>query len=97
MKRAYLYAMLLSIPVLLLLVAWQAGRYDALAEEAKRLEGTQEAWVQENRKLEAGIRVLSSKERTEALAEGLGLKKAGPDRSLRIVVQPRRTGEASHE
>jgi hypothetical protein len=96
MKRPYLYAMLLSIPILLLLVAWQAGRYDQLASEARRLEASQEAWVQENRKLEAGIRVLSSRERAAALAEGLGLKKAGPERSLRVIVRPRAEGE-SHE
>jgi hypothetical protein len=97
MKRGYLYAMLLSIPVLLLLVAWQAGRYDALANEARRLEDSQEAWVQENRKLEAGIRVLSSRERAASLAEGLGLKKAGPERNLRVIVQPRAAQEARHE
>jgi hypothetical protein len=99
MRRGYLYAMLLSIPLLLLLVAWQAGRYDALANEARRLEGSQEAWVQENRKLEAGIRVLSSRERAEALAESLGLKKAGPERTLRVIVRPQspEAGEARHE
>jgi len=99
MKRGYLYAMLLSIPLLLLLVAWQAGRYDELANEARRLEDSQESWVQENRKLEAGIRVLSSRERAEALAESLGLRKAGPERSLRVIVRPPapREGKASHE
>jgi hypothetical protein len=107
MKRGYLYAMLLSIPLLLLLVAWQAGRYDRLASEARRLEDSQESWVQENRKLEAGIRVLSSRERAETLAESLGLRKAGPERSLRVIVKPaarpaerpaeRQEGSASHE
>jgi hypothetical protein len=88
MKRGYLYAMLLSIPVLLLLVAFQAGRYSALAAEARKLEEVQDSWVQENRKLEAGILILSSRERAAASAESLGLKKAGPERSLRIVVRP---------
>jgi hypothetical protein len=104
MKRAYLYAMLLSIPVLLLVVAWQAGRYDALASEARRLESSQEAWVQENRKLEAGIRVLSSRERADALARGLGLKEASPGDRLRVIVKPAQgepgatdTARARHE
>jgi hypothetical protein len=87
MKRGYLYAMLISIPLLLLAVAWQAGRYDSLANEARRIEASQESWVQENRKLEAGIRVLSSRERAESLAQSLGLEKAGPERRLRVVVQ----------
>jgi cell division protein FtsL len=88
MKRAYVYALLITVPLLLLAVAWQAGRYDSLAAEARRLEASQESWVQENRKLEAGIRVLSSRERAAALAESLGLEKAGPERRVRIVVQP---------
>jgi hypothetical protein len=87
MKRGYLYAILLSIPLLLLAVAWQAGRFDSLAAEARRLEASQGAWVQENRKIEASIRVLSSRERAEALAKSLGLEKAGADRRLRVTIQ----------
>ena len=86
MKRVILFALLLSEPLLLLAVAWQAGRFDSLAAEARRLEVSQEAWVQENRKLEAGIRVLSSRERAAALAESLGLEKAGPERRLRVIL-----------
>jgi hypothetical protein len=100
MKRGLVYAMLFTIPLFLLLVSWQAGRYDSLAGEARRLEASQESWVQENRKLEAGIRVLSSRERAEALAEGLGLEKAGPERRLRVVVRPAaapKASEAPHE
>jgi hypothetical protein len=85
MKRAARVAILFSIPLLFLLVAWQAGRFDSLAAEARRLEATQESWVQENQKLEAGIRVLSSRERAAALAESLGLEKAGAERRLRIL------------
>jgi hypothetical protein len=92
MKRAVVIAILVSIPLLLLAVAWQAGRFDSLALEARRLEATQESWVQENRKLEAGIRVLSSRERAAALAEGLGLEKAGPERRMRIVLPQREGG-----
>ena len=86
MKRVALFAILLSIPLLLIAVAWQAGRFDSLAAEARRLEASQESWVQENRKLEAGIRVLSSRERVEALAENLGLEKAGPERRVRVIL-----------
>jgi hypothetical protein len=94
MKKGPLYAMLVSIPILLLALSWQAGRFAALSAEARRLETAQEAWVQENRKIEAGIRVLSSRERTEANAERLGLEKAGPDRRLRVVID---TKKATHD
>ena len=86
MKRLAIFAILLSIPLLLIAVAWQAGRYGALAAEARRLEASQESWVQENQKLEAGIRVLSSRERAAALAQSLGLEIAGPDRRLRVLL-----------
>jgi hypothetical protein len=94
MKKLGLYAMLISIPFLLLAVSWQSGRFAALASEARRLEAAQESWVQENEKIEAGIRVLSSKERIEALAERLGLQKAAPDQRLRVVIDP---GKSSHD
>ena len=89
MKLGYRIAILISIPLLLLAVAWQAGRFDALASEARRLEARQDSWAQENRKLEASIRVLSSRERIAALAEDLGLEKAGADRRIRVLVRPR--------
>ena len=98
MKRGFVYAILITIPLLLLAVAWQAGRFDGLAAEARRLEASQESWVQENRKLEAGIRVLSSRERAEALAQSLGLEKAGPERRVRVVIQPKAgAADRSHE
>ena len=86
MKRVALFAILLSIPLLLIAVAWQAGRFDSLAVEARRLEASQESWVQENRKLEADIRVLSSRERAAALAQSFGLEKAGPERRIRVLL-----------
>jgi hypothetical protein len=86
MKRLALFAILLSIPLLLIAVAWQAGRFDALAARSRRLEALQESWVQENRKLEAGIRVLSSRERAAARAQSLGLEIAGPERRLRVIL-----------
>jgi hypothetical protein len=98
MKRGYVYAMLITIPLLLLAVAWEAGRFDGLAAEARRLEASQESWVLENRKLEAGIRVLSSRERADALAQSLGLEKAGAERRLRVVIRPGTgTRETAHE
>ena len=89
MKPGTLFAIILSIPLFLIAVAWQAGRFDSLAVEARRLEASQESWVQENRKLEAGIRVLSSRERAAALAQSLGLEMAGPERRLRVSCRVR--------
>ena len=86
MKRRALFALLLTVPLLLIALAWQAGRFDALAAQARSLEASQESWLQENRKLDASIRVLSSREKTAARAESLGLEKAGPERRLRLLM-----------
>jgi len=92
MKRVTLFAIVFSIPLFLLAVAWQAGRFDTLAAEVRRLEATLGSWLQENKKIEAGIRVLSSRERAAALAESLGLEIAGPERRLRVLFPDRGEG-----
>ncbi|HOX32273.1 MAG TPA: cell division protein FtsL [Spirochaetales bacterium] len=86
MKKSLAWAMILALPLVLVAAVWQAGRSAALAAEARRLEEAQELWVQENEKLEAGIAVLSSRERAASLAKALGLVKAEPARRLRVDV-----------
>jgi cell division protein FtsL len=86
MKRALIFILVITAPLFLLGAVWQASRYSALAAELKRLELSQDEWVQENRKLAAGISVLSSRERAAALAEALGLQKALPERRIRIIL-----------
>jgi hypothetical protein len=83
-KRRALIAAAVAVPLLLVAVAWQGGRYAALAAQAKRVEAAQETWVEENRKLDASVRVLSSREKAEERAKRLGLEKAAPERRLRI-------------
>jgi hypothetical protein len=83
-KRRALIAVAVGIPLLLLAVAWQGGRYAALAAEARRVEAAQESWIEENRKLDASVRVLSSREKTEERAERMGLEKASPGQRLLI-------------
>jgi hypothetical protein len=83
-KRRALIAAAVAAPLLLAAVAWQGGRYAALAAEARRVEAAQKAWIEENRKLDASVRVLSSREKTAERAEALGLEKAAPGQRLRI-------------
>jgi len=88
MRKPIVFLSIASISLLLAAAVWQAGRYASLAAEARRLEALQEEWVQENRKLEAGIWVLSSRERAASLAKSLGLVRASPERRLRVDVSP---------
>ncbi|MDR1319494.1 MAG: septum formation initiator family protein [Treponema sp.] len=88
MKRyLFLYFVVLTIPLFLGLNAWQSNRYIALQREIKRLEEAQAEWVESNRRLIAGIAVLSSPERIENIArKDLGLKKIEPEDVLQVKI-----------
>lgn len=84
-RRLGLYAFAISIPLLLALNAWQSNRYAVLAAEVRRLEAQQREWLESNKRLIAGIAVLSSSERIERIArEELGLSKKRPEEILQI-------------
>ena len=69
-------------------MVWQASRFADLSAKAADLELEQENWIAQNRRLEAEIALLSSRERTSAMAGRLGLKKALPEEKLRIQLSP---------
>ena len=89
MKRCILlYSAVLSILLLLGLNAWQANRYTNLQKEIKRLEEAQEEWVESNKRLIAGIAVLSSPKRIEHIARTeLDLQKINPENVLQIKIE----------
>jgi hypothetical protein len=85
-----LYFLTLSIPALLGLTAWQSCRYADLERETVRLESTQEEWINSNRRLIAGIALLSSSERIEYIVKNeLGLTKKQPGEVLQILIKGR--------
>ncbi len=94
MRKRLAFVAVLSLPLVLAAAVWQATRYSALAAEARRLESLQEEWLRENEKLEAGIAVLSSRERAASLAKSLGLEKAAASRRLRVDVSKNPKGRS---
>ena len=91
MKIGRFWALMLLAGLFALGMAWEASRFTDLSARAKAFEAEQSDWIARNRKLEAEIAVLSSRERTQAMATRLGLKKALPEERLRIqVLQPKR-------
>jgi cell division protein FtsB len=95
MFRRYLllYFIVITIPLLLGAVVWQAERYAALERSVRILEAEQEEWVESNKKLIAGIAVLSSAERIEYIAvHDLGLVKIRPEDVLQIRIEGRVRG-----
>ena len=89
MIRRYmlLYFFVLSIPVFLGIVTWQSFRYKELEGNVRRLEATQEGWLESNKKLIAGNAVLSSSSRIEQIAvRDLELSKMQPEDVLQIRI-----------
>jgi cell division protein FtsL len=90
MMRRYLllYFVVLTIPLLLALNAWQSARYISLQREIGRLEEAQAEWVESNKRLIAGIAVLSSSERIENIAKkDLELDKIQPEHVLQVRIE----------
>jgi len=86
-RRVLLYLMVLAVPAFLCLTAWQSARYADLERELFRMEKTQEEWVEANKRLIAGITILSSPERIERAArDDLGLHKKRPEEVLQISI-----------
>ena len=89
MIRRYLllYFFILSIPFFLGVAVWQSVRYTALNRSIRHLEAVQENWVESNKKLIAGIAVLSSSTRIEQVAvDELGLERIRPENVLQIRI-----------
>ncbi|MDR2500601.1 MAG: cell division protein FtsL [Treponema sp.] len=89
MKTAMLlYFFSLTIPVFLGIAAWQSNRFSELEWEIAQLERSQEEWVESNKRLIAGIAVLSSSERIAYIAKhDLGLIKKRPEEVLQIRIE----------
>ena len=87
MKKIFFYFMVLSIPLLLGLAARQSARYGDLERELGRLEKSQQEWIENNKRLIAGISLLSSPDRIEHIArDELGMEKKRPEEVLLIHI-----------
>ena len=87
-KVMLLYFFILSIPLFLGIVAWQSVQYRELDRNVRRLEASQEDWIESNKKLIAGIALLSSSGRIEQVAvNDLGLSKINPEYVLMVRIE----------
>ena len=87
-RNWFLYFVVITIPLFLGLCVWQSHRYNSLKLELDRLEQTQANWIDSNKRLIAGIAVLSSTERIENIAKNdLNLRKIRPEDVLQIRIE----------
>ncbi len=90
-RRILLYAIALTIPLILGLDSWQTARYARVDAELQALEEQQREWLESNKRLIAGIAVLGSSQRIEAIARNeLKLRKVEPEAILQIGIERRR-------
>ena len=86
-RFSLIYFFVLTIPIFLGIVAWQSFHYKELDENTRRLEAIQEDWLESNRRLVAGIAVLSSSTRIEQIAvNDLRLPRIRPEDVLQIRI-----------
>lgn len=91
MSKRVLILIFLTLPVFLFVNVWQVYRYKNLENTIEQLEEEQQEWVEKNKRLIAGIAVLSSPERLAKLAENdLELEKLTPGRLIRILLDSRK-------
>lgn len=88
-KRAlFLFIAVFTIPLFLCLAVWQSNRYQNLKKELFRLEQAQAEWVESNKRLIAGVAILSSPERIENIAlNEMALRKIRPEDVLQVKIE----------
>jgi len=87
-RYAFLYFIVLTIPLFLGIAAWQSVRYVELDRGVRRLEAVQEDWVENNKKLLASIAVLFSSRWFEQVAvRVLGLLIILPEDFLQVRIE----------
>ena len=88
MKRLVALLMIASVPAFIFLNIWQVFRYEKLQHSIAVMEEEQQDWLERNKRMIAGIRVLSSPGRIDMLAQQeLNLKKPGPGDIIRINIR----------
>lgn len=91
MKYVWIYIIAITIPLCLGFNAWQSVEYAKASREIKQLEKTQIEWIESNKRLIAGIAMMSSSERIERIAVNeLGLVKKTPEEILQIKIEGNR-------
>ncbi len=86
MKRLPILFVALLVISLFFMGTWQGFRYQQLVREVRLMEEEQKSWLEENKKLIAGLAVFSSPERIEHIArEQLQLNRIDRSRVLKVV------------
>ncbi len=92
-KRILLYLGVLTIPLFCALDIWQAQRFYAVQADVRFLEQEQGQQLEYNKRVIAGIAVLSASDRIERIArEELKLEKKEAKDILQIHIEKKQNG-----
>lgn len=85
-QRLAVVAFVLFLLSFFFLNTWQGYRYERLEAEVETLERDQKDWLERNKRIIAGLAVLSSPNRIARLAESeLNLRRIGPQETAKVV------------
>ncbi len=88
----------LGIPFFLFVSVWQSSRYKAIEKSLVDYEREQYRLIEENKRKISGIAILLRNERIEKIAkDSLKMKKASPDRIVRIELDKNVLDKASFD
>ena len=88
MRRKVLLLVILTVPALLYLNAWQAMRYRVVETEIDLLEDKQQEWIEKNKKIIIGIEALSAPARIYGLASEMeNLKQGKSPAGIRVEMK----------
>jgi hypothetical protein len=87
MKSGKFWTLMVIAGAFMLGMTWQASRFADLKAKARKLETIQVGWISQNRKIEAELAILSSRQRTAQFAGKLGLRQALPEDRLTVELK----------
>ena len=89
MRRTFRLLLIITIPAFVFVNIYQTYRYQTAGQTVTLLENHEKSWLEQNKRLIAGIAVLSSPARIAQIATSkLGLKQQGLEPTLRVTAPP---------
>lgn len=89
MNRKILLFCALTLPVFILINIVQSYNFEQHRREVSALEKEQKVWMEKNKRMLAGIAILSSPARLEKLAREMGLRPPAQDKVIKVQLAKR--------
>ena len=89
MRRTFRLLLIITIPAFVFVNIYQTYVYQSVGQSVALLESHEKSWLEQNKRVVAGIAVLSSPARIDQIATSkLGLKQRILEPTLRVTAPP---------